>query len=172
MGSIAGKICPKCKHERTELDTGPDWRCPSCGVAYAKAAEAAAAPASVQVAPPPRIEPARPSAAADEMMGFGEAIKTCFAKFLDFSGRATRAEFWWFVLFYFLVMFAVSFLGKALGFIAVVVFLLPMLSVQVRRLHDVGRSGWWILIGFVPIIGTLLLLYWAVKGSDGTNDWG
>ena len=112
------------------------------------------------------------AAAAEGMMGFGEAIKTCFSKYVDFSGRATRAEFWWFMLFSFIVMFVVGFFGKVLGAIVSLAFLLPTLAVDVRRLHDVGRSGWWILIAFVPIIGFLLLLYWAVKPSDGPNQWG
>src|SRR4051812_17078147 len=105
-------------------------------------------------------------------MGFMESVKTCFAKFVDFSGRAVRSEFWWFFLFYVLVSIVAGILGHFVGAIAAVVMFLPMLSVQVRRLHDVGRTGWWLLIGLVPLLGILLLLYWAVQPSDGANQYG
>ena len=109
---------------------------------------------------------------SDEMMGFGEAIKTCLSKFADFGGRATRAEFWWFMLFYFIVSVVTGFAGPFVSALVALALLLPTLGVQVRRLHDIGRSGWWILVGLVPLIGWLVLLYWAVQPSEGANQYG
>ncbi|MDD9884825.1 MAG: DUF805 domain-containing protein [Gammaproteobacteria bacterium] len=95
------------------------------------------------------------------MMDFGTAIKTCFRKYADFSGRATRAEYWWFVLFVVLVSLGLgvidcSVLGSgcdidtfgygALSWLWILAILLPDLAVGARRLHDIGRSGWWLLL--------------------------
>ena len=84
-------------------------------------------------------------------------------KYVTFSGRATRSEFWWFYLFTVLVNLVASFVGNLifmstyniffiyLSTITSLILLLPSLAVAVRRLHDVGRSGWWILIAFTVI---------------------
>ncbi|MEM7439206.1 MAG: DUF805 domain-containing protein [Pseudomonadota bacterium] len=119
-------------------------------------------------------------------MGFGEAIKTCFSKYVDFSGRAPRSEFWWFVLFgiicsVVLQIVDVSVLGAdpAAGDIAILsslfslAILLPNIAVGVRRLHDTDRSGWWYLIVFVPIIGIIvLIIFWIMSGTEGQNRFG
>ncbi|MEJ2399522.1 MAG: DUF805 domain-containing protein, partial [Gammaproteobacteria bacterium] len=93
-----------------------------------------------------------------------------FKKYIDFSGRARRKEFWYFTLFNFivtavLVIIDVSMAGASqkatfgmLSMIYALVVLLPSLGVSVRRLHDIDRSGWWLLIGLVPLIGTIVLL--------------
>ncbi len=77
-------------------------------------------------------------------MGFLEAVQTClFRKFANFEGRASRAEYWWFFLFAFLL----SMLGAAFGpliFVVAAVLFVPNLAVTVRRLHDTNRTGWWI----------------------------
>lgn len=78
-------------------------------------------------------------------MGFTESINTCFRKYVDFSGRASRSEFWWFALFRVLVL-TVTMWIPFLGFIVILVFLLPSLSGMARRLHDVNRTGWWMLL--------------------------
>lgn len=115
-------------------------------------------------------------------MTFQTAVSTCLRKYATFSGRATRSEFWWFVLFQFMVQLVAALIDIALlGFdggepfqmIASLALLLPMLAVAVRRLHDNGRVGWWIFLGLVPIIGFLVLLYWYVQPSQGSaNDFG
>lgn len=106
-------------------------------------------------------------------------------KYAVFSGRARRREYWFFVLFNFiisLVFVALDFLfgtidlqagvGLLSGLYALAV-LIPGLAVSVRRLHDTGRSGWWLLIALVPIIGAIVLLVFFVTDSEaGTNQYG
>jgi uncharacterized membrane protein YhaH (DUF805 family) len=117
-------------------------------------------------------------------MGIHEAISTCFSKYVDFQGRAIRPEYWYWVLFVVVVAIILQILGAIIlgaqsgaggiltGLFYLVTFL-PGLGVSVRRLHDTDRSGWWILIAFVPIIGGLVLLYFMVQpGTQGPNRFG
>lgn len=101
-----------------------------------------------------------------------------------FSGRARRAEYWWFFLFNLLASVALSIIDSVtglvtaggigiLGTIYALAVLIPGLAVLVRRLHDTNRSGWWVLIAFVPLIGAIVLLVFAVLDSQpGTNQYG
>ena len=100
-------------------------------------------------------------------------------KFADFSGRSRRKEYWMFVLINFLISAGLSlFQGMTSGssFLSGLyglIMLLPSLAVTVRRLHDTGRSGWWVLIGLIPIIGWIwLLVYMAEEGHSGSNEYG
>ena len=103
-------------------------------------------------------------------MNFGQAISTCFAKYATFSGRASRPEFWWFFLFQILVSIAASLLGDVVAGLVSLAMLLPALAVGARRLHDIGKSGWWQLI-MLTVIGLLLLIYWWVQPASGdTSD--
>lgn len=97
----------------------------------------------------------------------------------DFSSRSRRAEYWWFQVAYLVISMLAGFLDAAAGANGIVqlvlslVFLIPTLSVAVRRLHDTNRSGWWILLGFIPIIGWILLIIWyATRGDVGDNRFG
>jgi uncharacterized membrane protein YhaH (DUF805 family) len=102
-------------------------------------------------------------------MTFGEAISTCFNKYTNFNGRASRSEFWWFMLLEVLVLGITSLFSMTLYGIAALVFILPVLSVGSRRLHDIGRSGWWQLLS-LTVIGSLVLLYWFVQPTEeGSN---
>lgn len=109
-------------------------------------------------------------------MNFIDAIKAGFSGYFDFRGRSSRSEYWWFLLFVMVVNLVVSILDTTNGLIVILVYLgllIPMLSVQVRRLHDINRSGWWILIAFVPLVGAILLLVWhCSKGTQGDNRFG
>jgi uncharacterized membrane protein YhaH (DUF805 family) len=100
-------------------------------------------------------------------MNFGQAISTCFSKYATFTGRASRPEFWWFFLFQILLSIAASMLGDVLASVASLILLLPALAVGARRLHDIGKSGWWQLI-MLTVIGLLLLIYWWAQ--PGEND--
>ncbi len=110
---------------------------------------------------------------------------TVLKKYAVFSGRARRKEFWFFVLFNLLVSLVLGIfdglLGTArvgddvglLGAVYGLVVLVPGIAVMVRRLHDIGRTGWWVLIGFVPLVGTIVLIVFAVLDSQpGSNAYG
>ena len=100
-------------------------------------------------------------------MDFVQAIKSCLGQYATFSGRASRSEYWWFFLFQVLVMVATGMLGDVINGIASLALLLPALAVGARRLHDIGRTGWWQLL-LLTGIGFLVLLYWWVQPSDGS----
>ena len=110
-------------------------------------------------------------------MQFGEAIKSGFNNYVTFSGRAARSEFWYWALFAFLANIAAGIIdaGLELGFIGVLVslaLLLPGIAVAARRLHDLDRTGWWLLIAFTGI-GIILLIVWdCMKGTTGPNRFG
>ncbi len=100
-------------------------------------------------------------------------------KYAAFSGRARRTEYWMFLLFSLIVSMVLGFVDRILGTAGVlgVVYslavLLPTIAVSVRRLHDTGRTGWWLLIGLLPIAGAIVLLVFAVQdGNPGTNAYG
>lgn len=103
----------------------------------------------------------------------------CWKKYVDFSGRARRKEFWMFALFNILAAFVAGFLdgllgsgGGISGLYSLAVFL-PGLAVFVRRLHDTGRSGWWWLLGLLPLIGGIVLLVFLCSDSQpGENRFG
>lgn len=110
-------------------------------------------------------------------MSFTEAVRTALSKYVVFSGRARRSEYWWFILFVVLVSVVAGVIDTALGTttqagtgllggLAALALLLPQLAVGVRRLHDTGRSGWWLLIAFVPLIGTIVLIVFFVQDSQ------
>ena len=104
------------------------------------------------------------------VLTFSESIKTCLSKYIDFNGRASRSEYWWFVL----LGFGLSFI-PVIGWILRLVILLPSLAVQVRRLHDMDRSAWWLLLLVPPItiIGVIILLIMSIfPGTPGPNRYG
>lgn len=127
-------------------------------------------------------------------MSFSEAVRTCFRKYVDFKGRARRSEFWYWVLFTVIVGIVAGILDSALGLnpepvtgdtfttttsgpianITSLALLLPGLAVAVRRLHDRDKSGWWILLNLIPLIGSLILLFaYYIKDSvPGANRFG
>ena len=110
----------------------------------------------------------------------------CIAKkYASFSGRARRKEYWMFVLFNFIVAFVVGFIGgflagatnvgafAFLGTIYNLAVILPSLAVLCRRLHDIGKSGWWWLIGLVPFVGWIVILVFCCSDSQpGENQYG
>jgi len=107
------------------------------------------------------------------IMTFGESISACLKKYATFDGRASRPEYWWFFLFSILVQMGGAMVGQAIAGLLALALLLPSLAVGVRRLHDTGRTGWWLLVGLIPLIGGLILLYWfAQRGVEGANEYG
>ena len=102
----------------------------------------------------------------------------CLKQYADFSGRARRTEYWMFVLFNVIISMVLAiidnFAGTGfLGLIYSLAVFIPGLAVCVRRLHDIGKSGWNYLIGLIPIIGFIILLVWFCKeGERQSNAWG
>jgi uncharacterized membrane protein YhaH (DUF805 family) len=112
-------------------------------------------------------------------MTFTEAIKSGFDHYVKFDGRASRPAFWWWFLFGILVGVGASIIDAALGThgvlgaLAGLALLLPGLSVSIRRLHDIDHTGWWVLIGVIPIIGFIVLLvFYLREGDAGQNKYG
>ena len=111
-------------------------------------------------------------------MNFPEAVAAGFRNYVNFSGRASRSEYWYWTLFYILVAVATALIDAALNTsllnpIASLALFLPSLSVAVRRLHDVDRSGWWFLLILIPLIGAIILLVWyCTRGTPGPNRFG
>ncbi|MCX7888457.1 MAG: DUF805 domain-containing protein [Rhodobacteraceae bacterium] len=130
-------------------------------------------------------------------MGMVEAVRTCFRKYATFRGRAARSEYWWFVLFNVIVSAVIAAIfppvavdmGATAGESMMEAYamvkpsvpsaiwslfvLLPGLAVAVRRLHDGDKSGWWLLLAFIPVIGAIILLVWFVtRGTRGDNSYG
>ncbi|MBC7379425.1 MAG: DUF805 domain-containing protein [Burkholderiaceae bacterium] len=99
-------------------------------------------------------------------MNFGQAISTCFKNYATFTGRASRPEFWWFFLFQLLVSLATSMVSDILNGLAMLALLLPGLAVGARRLHDIGKSAWLLLLWLIPLIGWVILIVWACQKSD------
>ena len=98
---------------------------------------------------------------------FFESIRICFTKYAEFNGRASRSEFWWFMLFVTLVASALVYLSEALSNVFLVAILLPLLAAGSRRLHDIGKSGWLQLYLLVPVGGIIMLgIWWAMPPTD------
>lgn len=110
---------------------------------------------------------------ADKNMNFQEAVKVCLTqKYVAFEGRATRPEFWWFFLFQLIVIVVASAIHGILYYVAMLGLLLPAIGVGMRRLHDTGKSGWWMLLGLIPLVGLVLLYFFAQPGNEGANAYG
>ncbi|MBN9000306.1 MAG: DUF805 domain-containing protein [Rhizobiales bacterium] len=122
-------------------------------------------------------------------MNMQESVSSVLSQYATFSGRAMRSEFWWWVLFVILLSIATNLvdgiaLSPLLGYsmfggpqilsgLVSLALLIPGIAVSVRRLHDVGRSGWWLLLCLVPLVGALVLLFWYVQpGEPGRNRFG
>lgn len=114
-------------------------------------------------------------------MDFKTAVTACLSKYATFTGRAGRPEYWYFFLFALLVHFgtaivdAVLFRGSfgPLNAIATLLLMLPLLAVGVRRLHDTGRAGWWMLLLLIPLIGSIVLIVWFCgRGEAQANRFG
>jgi uncharacterized membrane protein YhaH (DUF805 family) len=98
--------------------------------------------------------------------------------YVSVDGRARRREYWMFFLIYIGIVIAATILDSIIGMglissLVALVHVLPSICVGVRRLHDINRSGWWLLVALVPFIGWIIALYWAVKeGDTGSNNFG
>ncbi|HET8870446.1 MAG TPA: DUF805 domain-containing protein [Aquabacterium sp.] len=100
-------------------------------------------------------------------MTFDESIRTCFQKYAVFDGRASRSEFWWWMLFCFIASIALGVIDDRLSLAFTISTLLPSFAVTSRRLHDTQRSGWAQLIGLIPIIGFIIMIVWLSQKAPG-----
>ena len=117
-------------------------------------------------------------------MNFSEAIASAFQNYFNFQSRSRRSEYWYFVLFVFgasiiagsvdqfVLGYAVDEIGPLSGLFGLVT-IIPNLAVSVRRLHDLDRSGWFLFLVLIPIIGVIVLIYWFCQpGTSGKNRFG
>lgn len=105
-------------------------------------------------------------------MDFGGAIKSVFSKYATFTGRARRSEFWYWYLFTFIVGCVLGWI-PVLGWLVSIALIIPNLAVGARRLHDTNRSGWWLLLNLIPLVGAIILIIWWVQDSvPGANEYG
>ena len=108
-------------------------------------------------------------------MNFLESIQTCYKKFFDFSGRASKSEYWWFQL-YNAIIYVLTFVFQGdlvlLFSILIIVNLIPVFAVGVRRIHDSDKSGWLVLISLIPLIGLYIFVLLLQDGSKGKNRFG
>jgi len=113
-------------------------------------------------------------------MGFGEAVSSGFKNLTNFSGRASRSEFWWYALVAFIVyMILIFILQNVLGnqttaiLISQLIFALLLIAAGARRLHDTGKSGWLELLWLIPCVGPIILIiFWAQGSQPGDNQYG
>ena len=105
-------------------------------------------------------------------MTFMEAVQACFKKYATFTGRAGKAEFWWFFLFQVLLSVAVGVVSDMLSMLVSLGLLLPALAVGARRLHDIDKSGWLQLLWLIPLIGWAVMVYWLVQSTGPANQYG
>ena len=115
-------------------------------------------------------------------MGFSQSISTCMGKYGVFSGRASRSEYWWFYLFSLLIYWGSEVTSAAIydpeypmlrdviPLIVSLAFFVPGLAAGSRRLHDIGKSGWWQLLWIIPIIGWILLIIWLATDTKPKGD--
>ena len=105
-------------------------------------------------------------------MNIVEATKLFFVRYTDFNGRSRRSEYWWAYLGIVIISAVLTTVLGELAYIWTLATLVPQIAVSVRRLHDIGKSGWWYLIGLVPLVGLIILLVWMCKDSTEDNEWG
>ncbi len=111
-------------------------------------------------------------------MNFGDAIKLGFSNYVNFTDRACRSEYWYWILFVFIGFVVAEIIDTVIGrpifyTLFTLAVLIPNIAIGVRRLHDLDRSGWWLLLSFIPLVGAIILIIWfCSKGTDGPNRFG
>ena len=107
-----------------------------------------------------------------------QAVRISLSKFADFSGRASRSEYWYLVLPIMVISFVLKFVDSMifgmsiLSLIFALATVVPTVSAGVRRLHDTNRSGWWMLIVLIPVVGLVILYFLCQPGTQGQNQFG
>ena len=103
---------------------------------------------------------------------FIESIKLFFTNYVDFKGRSSRSAYWWWVVWCIILTLLIEYVSYEAGVLWSLATTIPSFSLGCRRLHDIGKSGWWQLIAFT-VIGLIPLLWWSIKkGTEGENKYG
>ncbi|MFW2177172.1 MULTISPECIES: DUF805 domain-containing protein [unclassified Moraxella] len=116
--------------------------------------------------------------AVEEDYGFFDWVKKCLQNYANFNGRARRKEYWYFYLFFIMIYILLAVVDGMLGTdgilvgIGMLAFMIPNLATSARRLHDINKSGWWVLISIIPFVGILLLVWLATDTKPEPNQWG
>lgn len=105
-------------------------------------------------------------------MTFQEAVKTCFSKYADFNGRASKSEYWWFALFIVAGGIIISMISNVLYLLFSLGTLVPSIAAATRRLHDTDKSGWLQLIALIPVLGWIAIIYLLVQDAKEPNRFG
>ena len=105
-------------------------------------------------------------------MNIIEATKQYFIRYADFKGRSRRSEYWWASLSIAIIGAIVGAILGDLAYIWSLAVLVPSIAIAVRRLHDIGKSGWWYLISLIPLVGAIIMIVWCCTDSTEDNQWG
>lgn len=111
-------------------------------------------------------------------MNFVDSIKLGFSNYVNFTDRACRSEYWYWILFIIIGLVVAEIIDTVIGkpifyTLFSLAVLIPNIAIGVRRLHDLDRSGWWLLLSFIPLVGAIILIVWfCSKGTDGPNRFG
>lgn len=105
-------------------------------------------------------------------VGFLDAIKLFFTNYVNFSGRSRRSEYWYATLFNIIVSTLLTSMLPDIAGLWSLAILIPGIALCVRRLHDIGKSGWWYLLVCIPLVGQIIMIVWFCQDSDPDNQWG
>ena len=144
--------------------------CPTCGKENESSAQFCGICGS-QLSDQPTTVNQYDKGSSNPMVGFSEAIGLGFKNYINFSGRATRAEYWWWFLFIVVTGVVLAIIDGVTGIgVLLNIFnlatLIPGLALGARRLHDIGKSGWWQLLWFAIIVGWIIMIVWYCKPGN------
>jgi len=111
-------------------------------------------------------------------MDFMSAVKTVLGNYTNFKDRSGKGEYWWWFLAYLVGYVGLVVVGGVIGFAEILgglfalALIVPNIAVSVRRFHDIGKSGWWVLIFIIPLVGLIAMIYFFIKPSEGPNQYG
>ena len=144
--------------------------CPTCGKENESSAQFCGI-CGTQLSDQPTAVNQSDMGSPNHMVGFGEAISLGFKNYINFNGRATRAEYWWWFLFIVVTGVVLGTIDSITGINALqsifnLATLIPGLALGARRLHDIGKSGWWQLLWFAIIVGWIIMIVWYCKPGN------
>ena len=144
--------------------------CPTCGKENESSAQFCGI-CGTQLSDQPTAANQSDMGSPNHMVGFGEAISLGFKNYINFNGRATRAEYWWWFLFIVVTGVVLGTIDSITGIgtlqsIFNLATLIPGLALGARRLHDIGKSGWWQLLWFAIIVGWIIMIVWYCKPGN------